>query len=140
MSLGSSGIARFLPAKDKETSVYAALNYKPIDRLTLEPSINYLKGNHYETGDELFKGYITRTRVRFQASRELSTRLVVQYNDFSNSWDIDPLVTYRISPFSVFYFGSSYDYGEVQNTITQETLNKVKQRQFFVKLQYLFQT
>ena len=90
--------------------------------------------------NELFKGYITRTRVRFQASKELSTRLVVQYNDFSKSWDIDPLVTYRISPFSVFYFGSSYNYGEVVNTITQETLTKVKQRQFFMKLQYLFQT
>lgn len=134
------GFARFLLAKDREKSVYASLNYKPIDRLTLEPSISYLKGTHYETGDELFKGYITRTRVRFQASKELSTRLVVQYNDFSKSWNIDPLVTYRISPFSVFYVGSSYNYGEVVNTITQETLTKVKQRQFFMKLQYLFQT
>ena len=134
------GFARFLLAKDKEQSIYASFNYKPIDRLTIRPSVSFLKGDNFDTGEEIFKGYITRTRVRFQASKELSTRLVFQYNDFSKSWDIDPLVTYRISPFSVFYLGSSYNYGEVENTITQETLYKVKQRQFFVKLQYLFQT
>lgn len=135
----SIGIARLNLVKDKEHSIFAAVNYKPIDRLTLEPSISYLKGNDYETGIELFEGYITRTRLRFQATKELSTRLVLQYNDFSKSWDIDPLITYRISPFSVFYFGSSYNYGEVENSITQETLTKIKKRQFFLKLQYLFQ-
>ena len=134
------GFARFELVKDREKSVYASINYKPIDRLTIQPSINYVKADQFDDGKELFKGYITRTRIRFQAAKELSTRLVVQYNDFNKSWDIDPLVTYRISPFSVFYVGSSYNYGEVENTITQETLYKVKQRQFFVKLQYLFQT
>ncbi len=135
----SVGFSRGQLVKDKENSIYASINYKPIDRITIQPSVNYVRANDFNNGQELFKGYITRTRVRYQASKELATRLVLQYNDFNKSWDIDPLLTYRISPFSVFYLGSSYNYGEVQNSVTLETQDKVKQRQFFVKLQYLFQ-
>jgi len=64
--------------------------------------------------------------------------LVVQYNDSWNNWDIDPLLTYRISPFSVFYVGSTHDITELTGEPNDRKIWKQTSQQFFMKLQYLF--
>jgi hypothetical protein len=71
-------------------------------------------------------------------SRELSARLVVQYNDRYNSWDVDPLITYRINPFSIFYIGSTNDFRELNPIDDGRNGWALTSRQYFLKLQYLF--
>ncbi len=63
---------------------------------------------------------------------------MVQYDDFDKAWDIDPLLTYRLSPFSLFYIGSTYDYAEADLEESNTTQWKSTTRQFFLKLQHLF--
>ncbi len=49
------------------------------------------------------------------------------------------MLTYRLNPFSIFYVGSTRDYRDLtmaQNGIEGWTL---MDRQYFMKLQYLFQ-
>jgi hypothetical protein len=142
-SLGR-GIARFAQAKGDEKSFNFYFDLKPIDRLIIEPNFDYSRMDI--SGEKLYSGYITRTRVRFQASRRLSVRLVAQYNNFRDSWDIDPLLTYRLSSFSVFYIGSTYDYNHFQeNPGTPNDPTdpyrpaswELSSRQFFMKFQYL---
>ncbi|MEW6411311.1 MAG: carbohydrate binding family 9 domain-containing protein [Candidatus Zixiibacteriota bacterium] len=135
----SKTVALFALAKGDETGVFAALSLKPLDRLTIEPTLNYARSTHEETGEELYDGYITRTRFQLQANKELSVRLVVQYNDFRQRWDIDPLFTYRLSSFSVFYVGSTYDYAQFNPAQDETSQWSLTSRQFFMKLQYLFQ-
>jgi hypothetical protein len=125
--------------KGNETGVDVALDIKPFDRLLIEPNLSYARSTHEITGEELYDGYITRTRFRYQANKELSVRLVVQYNDFRQRWDIDPLLTYRLSSFSVFYVGSTYDYAQFDPANDQSSQWALTSRQFFMKLQYLFQ-
>ncbi len=125
--------------KGNETGVDVSLDLKPFDRLTIEPNLSYAKSTHEVTGEELYDGYITRTRFQLQANKELSVRLVVQYNDFRQRWDIDPLLTYRLSSFSVFYVGSTYDYAQFNPANDQASQWSLTSRQFFMKLQYLFQ-
>ena len=128
-----------------------SLALKPISRITIEPDFNYVSSKNPETDGEFFRQMIMRTRLQLQVNRELSLRVVLQYNDFripdyhvsSKRWDIDPLITYRLSSFSVFYIGSTnnfnhYDYVDV-NSVNQSDW-KLRRRQFFMKLQYLFQT
>ena len=51
-------------------------------------------------------------------------RLVVQYNDFSERLNIEPLLTYKINPFTKFYIGLTSrhryhdfrDYSELENS------------------------
>ncbi len=138
--LRSHNIARFAQTTGNETSVAAYLTIKPADRIVIEPNLRYAKSTDAATGDELYSGYIARTRVRYQFNRELSLRLVVQYNDFGETWDVDPLIAYQISPFSVLYLGSTYDYANVQLAENAPYQWKMTSRQFFIKLQYLFQT
>ena len=119
-------------------SVYASI--KPLDRLTIEPSISY-QDLDSPGGDELYAGWVARTRTMLQFNRELSLRLVTQYVDFGDAGlSIEPLVMYRLNPFSIFYVGMTdrfADYGDVDG---RQVGYAETGRQFFVKLQYLLRT
>ncbi len=133
-------VARYALVTGDETSLYASLIFKPVNRLVIEPTLNFSQSHRIDTGESIFYGYITRTRIQYQANRELSVRLVLQYNDFGKTWEVDPLLTYRIGSFSVFYVGSTYDYGNLITDSPVERRWKMTSRQFFMKLQYLFRT
>lgn len=133
-----TAVARWLLEKGNEIWFWGSLDLKPIDRLTIEPTVSYSRSEGIDTDEELFKQLIGRTRIQLQANKELSFRLVVQYNDSWDNWDIDPLLTYRISPFSVFYIGSTHDITELTGEPDNRRVWKQTSQQFFMKLQYLF--
>lgn len=135
------GLARFASAKANQMQYGMYLNLKPIDRLTIEPSMDYFRMTRPSDGVRYFGGYVTRTRTQFQATRALSLRLVLQYDDFARSWDFDPLFTYRVNPFTVLYVGSTVDYAELTDTSVDpiQTKWRTVHRQIFMKLQYLLQ-
>ncbi len=117
---------------------------KLFTRFVLEPSIQYSDLFTKATNEEVFKGFIFRTRANFQFTRELFLRLVVQWDDFDGRLDVEPLITYRLNPFSVFFIGatSGYDdYGRNEFDPGDPTAGNAglvqTQRQFFAKFQYL---
>ncbi len=133
-------VAYFSQTTAKTLNAGASMTLKPFDRLVIEPNINFARSKD-DDGTELYSGFVTRTRFRVQATREMSVRLVLQYNDFREAVDVDPLLTYRLSPFSVFYVGSTLDYQQSHRTTRDEPMGwHHQQRQVFMKLQYLFQT
>jgi hypothetical protein len=67
-------------------------------------------------------------------TRELSLRFVVQYDDFDQALSLEPLLTYRLNPFSMFYIGSSLAYQDYD--LANRSLTATS-RQIFTKLQYL---
>lgn len=131
--------ARRILVKNKSTSINAAMTLKPINALVIEPNWNFARATVEKTGEELYEGYIARIRAIFQMNRQLSLRLVVQYNDFGQTWDIDPLLTYRISPFSLFYLGSTHDLARLSLINDDPADWHQESRQYFMKIQYLFQ-
>jgi hypothetical protein len=137
-------------AMGRQTRINAWLDLNLFDRLYIENWINHVKSFETETDDELFDGYIFGSRISYQHNRQLSIRLFAQYNDFSKTWVFDPLVTYQITPFTLFYVGSTYYFQKYDNlnlngsrlaTATEDGFshNKLDARQFFMKVQYLFQ-
>jgi hypothetical protein len=131
-------VARWLLEKGNETSLYAGFELKPLDRIILEPTVNYIKSTDTDTEEELFKQTIGRVRVRCQVNREFSIRLVTQYDNYDDNWEIDPLLTYKLSPFSLFYIGSTHDITQLTDSSDNNKVWKQTSRQFFMKLQYLF--
>ncbi|UCD38506.1 MAG: hypothetical protein JSW54_03240, partial [Fidelibacterota bacterium] len=150
--------------RDRENPVIGAgydynlsATFKPTRRLVIEPNLLYAELNYprdltdfpteFEipddfdgtleelAGTEIFSGYILRTRLNYQFTKRLFLRLVMQYDNFDDLIDIDPLITYRINPFSAFYLGSALDYQDYGgNTGIAKT-----ERTYFFKFQYLFQ-
>jgi hypothetical protein len=114
-----------------DAEVWATL--QPLDRVVVQPSLVYSE-LHRATGEEVFSGFILRTRTSLQVTRELSLRVVAQYDDFDKNLTLEPLLTYRINPFSMFYLGSSLAYQDYD--IPNRDLTATS-RQIFTKLQYL---
>ncbi|MEE9443594.1 MAG: DUF5916 domain-containing protein [candidate division Zixibacteria bacterium] len=166
-------IGRGFGVRDNEFRFNMFVNIKPLDRLTIEPSFNYLKGTNddridtygivndeltlihsLESGAEIFEQMIFRSRLQLQVNKQLSLRLVTQFNKFEyladpasgtylefKRWEVDPLITYRLGSFSVFYIGSTSDVNYLSPEISNvnESIWKLNNQQFFMKLQYLFQ-
>ncbi len=131
-----------------------SVDIKPSDRVLIEQWLDFSKSNLVENDAELWKGHIYRNRLSVQGNRNLSIRLVTEYNNFSKTWSVDPLITYRVNAFSKLYVGATHDFVSIGEPSLDRngrqfigidgrpvTLydNKLASRQFFMKLQYLFQ-
>jgi len=138
---GSVGhrIARYDETMGNEVNVSGWINFKPIDRLKLNASYNHVHSNAVLDDRELFAGYVARSRLDLQLTREWSVRLVLQYNDFARTWDADPLLTFRLNPFSIFYVGSTRNYADFDPTVSSIEGWRLAKRTYFMKIQYLWQ-
>jgi hypothetical protein len=116
------------------TDVEVSSTLQPFSRLVIQPSVVHSQLNRPDGGGEVFSGYIFRTRTSLQVTRELSLRVVVQYDDFDQALGLEPLLTYRLNPFSLFYLGSSLAYQDLD--LPNRSLTPTS-RQIFTKLQYL---
>jgi hypothetical protein len=135
-------IARYFMAMGRQTTLTGSANIRLLGRMLIEPNITYTQSRSVDTKQMYFCGYIARTRLGYQFNRELSMRLVGEYNNFSKRWSIDPLISYRINPLSTFYLGATYDYDRYEGlgAMQGRTMTYLSERQFFMKIQYLFQT
>lgn len=112
---------------------------RPIDRLLVSSSFSDIASDDLDTAEDLFSQSVFRTRMSLQFSRELSARLVLQYNDSDTTWDVDPLLAYQINPLTVLYAGSTHDFRDMTMEEDGRTGWEQTGRQYFLKLQYLFQ-
>jgi len=76
-------------------------------------------------------------RVDLQFTREFFLRMIFQYNEFSDGYDFEPLLTYRINPFTVFYVGSAHRWQDYADGFDGFGIEETD-RQYFAKFQYLF--
>jgi hypothetical protein len=129
------------PVMGKQINLNFWAGIKPSDRMSVESSYDYTKSDELDSGDNLFKGYVTRTKITYQFTPEFSLRIILQYNDIYKTFDSDPLLTYRLNPFSVFYLGSTYRYKHYENIgdSSLDDTTRLSSRQYFMKFQYLFQ-
>ena len=121
-----------------ESAAEAELELRPLDRVVIAASGEWIRSDDAATGERLFDGYVARVKLYLQLSRELSTRLVTQFDDFEQRWEVDPLITYRLNPFSIFYVGATRDYLRYAALPDGPESWQLGERTYFLKLQYLF--
>jgi hypothetical protein len=132
-------IARHELVMGKQLDFGLGAEVKPLDRLLISASYGYIRSNDLVTDERLFSQSIFWSRLSLQLSRELSMRVVTQYNDRWRTWDLDPLITYRINSLTLFYVGSTHNYRDFDLAEDGREGWTLTERQFFLKLQYLFQ-
>jgi len=115
-------------------NISTAITLKPTDKLQLTLSYSRARLVHVRTDELLFDGYIARATGVYQFSPELFVRLISEYNQFERSFQFYPLISYKLNPFTMFYVGSTHNLHAFDDPYgLQQT-----ERQFFVKLQYLW--
>jgi hypothetical protein len=140
-------IARRYLVVGKDLTCGASAEIRPLDRMLATLSFSRKTSDRVDTGEGLFSQTVIRGRFSAQISRELSARLVLQYNSRSDRCrvlDADPLVTYQVNPFTIFYVGSARDYKDLESRAPESEEEAgpsgwtLTGRQYFMKVQYLF--
>jgi Domain of unknown function (DUF5916)/Carbohydrate family 9 binding domain-like len=137
----NAAIGRFIyrsdqPALGRGHDISAELVVKPTDRLSLTLDYSRSRLSNVVGGELLFDGYIARLAGIYQFSNRVFVRLIGQYDQFHKQIEIDPLFSYKLNPFTIFYAGSTHSmekFGEPYGIVQTG-------RQFFIKLQYLWRS
>ncbi len=111
--------------------------FKPFDKLVTENSYIYYDLSNSAGGEKIFAGYIFRNKTNFQFNQNLTLRIIFQYDTFNSNLSFDPLISYRLNPFTVFYLGSTHLYSDLMETSTTSKY-VLSDRQYFLKMQYLW--
>jgi hypothetical protein len=128
------------PVLGRLLDIEISASLHPTQRLLLEPSLQFSRMRTPDDRADIFEGHILRSRLTYLFTRNLSTRLVVEYDNFDGRMRVEPLFTYRHNAFTVFYLGLSgngteYEMGDAG----RDTSWKVDTAQVFAKFQYLYQ-
>lgn len=119
------------------TEVYLWGTIKPVNSLSISFNYDYFELAESYRGEKLFAGYILRNTNNFMFTKDISLRLINEYNSFDGSLYINPLLSYRPNPFTIFYLGMTHSYMELDD-INYKAKSTLTDRQFFLKMQYLF--
>lgn len=143
---GGDSTARFAdpPVVGKALNFDAWATLRPTERLLIQPSWRYSRLRDRHSGAPFFDDSIWRVRLKYQLNRGLSARVVVQYDGFDRSLSVEPLLSYKLNAFTIFYAGSSAAWLDVDPRPGRRDDSRVAggfepvSRQYFFKLQYLF--
>ncbi|MFZ1082615.1 MAG: hypothetical protein WAO19_11905, partial [Candidatus Kryptoniota bacterium] len=137
----SASVGRFIYRGDATTaelgrghSITAEVILRPTDRLSATIDYSRSRLSNIIGGNLFYDGYIGRIASIYQFSDKVFIRLIGQYDQFAKVIEIDPLFSYKLNPFTIFYAGSTHSlekYGEEYGI-------RLTARQYFVKLQYLW--
>ncbi len=135
------------PFLAKERTIDAEAILKPTSRLSLTTEYLYQRFDQLDSAappipHEDHKEYSVRSKLTYQFSKRLFFRIIGQYVKSAGRGGIvqfDPLISYKINPFSVFFLGSTHNFADYgSNDPVSDTDFELTDRTFFVKFQYLF--
>lgn len=112
----------------------AEITVKPTDRFSFDFSYAHSRLWSFYSNRLFFDGYIARVVTVYNFTPELFVRVISQYDGFAKQLQIDPLFSFKLNPFTVFYAGSVHNLTDFGNRIGM----RQTARQFFIKLQYLW--
>ena len=100
------------PELGRGYNVSSEIILKPTDKFSLDFTYARSRSWSFYTQQLFFDGYIARAAVAYQFSSELFVRLISQYDQFAKQLQIDPLISYKLNPFTVFYAGSDHNFAK----------------------------
>ncbi len=122
------------------------LRWLPTDQLRTEFSFNSTRLETDDTGRLIVSQRILRQSLQYQFSSQLSIRLIAELNNTkraigvgeyskSQNFSLEPLLSYKLNPFTVFYLGGTIG-GEDDPYPSHRGLSRTDQT-LFMKFQYL---
>ena len=104
-------------------------------KLRIGQSLRYSQMRSKEDNSLYYKGYIARLITNYQFNKDLSFRLVSEYNEFDDTLFVQPLLKWNPNPFTVLFNGGSQGYGKGEIAGNLD----IDSSQLYFKFQYLFE-
>jgi len=108
------------------------------DRMQVDGTYENYRMTSLDKKEEHYSGFLMGIRMNYQYNQAISFRLLGQYNDFSRTFQVEPLLKYQPSPFTIFYIGSKSNQITENFSIDSIKESQISERQLFFKFQYLF--
>ena len=87
------------------------------------------------TGEEFYAGEINRFEVDYQFDNALSTRTIIEKNEFSDDYFLEALIQWKPDPYTIFYAGGTQFYKE-PNPFSDNI--RLETSQIYAKFQYFY--
>jgi len=114
------------------------LTFRGFSMTELETHFHPDTGDLISKGDNIFDVYVGRVLLTYQLTKNLFMRLVTQYIETDDLIEVDPLLSYKLNPFTLFFLGSSHDFVRLDSDIPgSDPAYKQTDRTYFIKFQYL---
>lgn len=91
------------PAVGKQLFVGTFNSFQLTPKLRIGQSIRYSQMRSKKDNSLYYKGYIVRFITNYQFNKDLSFRLVSEYNEFDDTLFIQPLLKWNPNPFTVLF-------------------------------------
>ena len=128
-----------IPELGERFSFNTSIEFTVNDNLRIKPSINFSRLKKLDSEDYFFDGYIARLDIRYQFTNSLDFRVISEYNEFSDQFFTQPLISWRPNPDTIFYFGGNQNF--VDEFVDYNSPNyRVNKSQLFMKFQYLIKS
>jgi outer membrane receptor for ferrienterochelin and colicin len=125
-----------IPEAGKGHSGSLDVNLKPTTQLQLSLTYQHERLSAKSRNELFYDGYIVRGTLSYQFTSEVFLRLISEYSTFDRNVQVYPLLSYKLNPFTIFYFGSTQQF----TNFDHKTYYRHVDRQYFMKFQYLFRT
>ena len=109
-------------------------NFQITTKLRISPSLRYSQLKNKTDNTYYFSGFIARTTFNFQFNPNLFFRLIGEFNNFDDTYFLQPLLKWNPNPFTIFYIGGTNGYSKID---TQNQF-RIENSQLYLKFQYLF--
>ena len=95
----------------KEYNLYNVFRFSDNFKISLGHRYSELKNK--VTGEEFYAGEINRFEIDYQIDGALSTRTIIEKNDFSDDYFLEALIQWKPNPYTIFYAGGTQFYKEL---------------------------
>jgi predicted porin len=146
-----------LPALEDRVTANLTITLRPTTPLRIDNIYLFEKLQSRANGANIFNNHIIRSKWNWQFNRELSLRMILQYDavlanqgltslQTTKNFNADFLLTYLLHPGTALYAGYNSNHQNIDPLLTRNDFGFVRTRdrflndgrQFFVKFSYLF--
>ncbi|MDO7590722.1 MAG: hypothetical protein MUQ89_04525, partial [SAR86 cluster bacterium] len=85
--------------------------------------------------EEFYAGEINRFEIDYQIDSSLSSRTIIEKNDFSDNYYLEALIQWKPNPYTIFYAGGT-QYYEEPNPFSDNL--RLETSQVYLKFQYFY--
>ena len=116
-----------------EYNLYNVFRFSDNFKIALGHRYSELKNK--VTGENFYAGEINRFELDYQIDGALSTRTIIEKNDFSDDYFLEALIQWKPNPYTIFYAGGTQFYKE-PNPFSDNI--RLETSQIYLKFQYFY--
>ena len=116
----------------KEYHIRNVLRFSDNFKITFDH--RYSELTNKVTNEEFYAGEINRFEIDYQFSNALSSRLILEKNDFNDDYYSETLIQWKPNPYTIFYVGGNQFY-EKPNPFSDNL--RLETSQIYLKFQYM---